>query len=287
MDDTPTHWNQGSFGAGVKIGNWNEDMYLKEEELADFLMKKKNEDLGFHKTDAMLKIAKAPSSVSACDSQGNVKYGSRCMLINPSSNSALASLPTVHVSAHEVAGDSMMCASAPMGEADQHMPLRRNVFTILPFAGGSDDAPVKFGDKFYLRTDHPVADEVLYLYSEKAHINSAASRVTKQQVVNLKPTNEGLNAYGSVWTFVLQDPNYRLEAEGTPVPANVEVVLKHVQSGQNLACNHTHQPGPASKKVGKIISEFGSENEVTGNTYIGRSKVEGPENHWVVAMKAA
>jgi hypothetical protein len=28
--NAPRHWNQGSFGGGVKIGNWNEDKYLKE-----------------------------------------------------------------------------------------------------------------------------------------------------------------------------------------------------------------------------------------------------------------
>jgi hypothetical protein len=282
MDDTPTHWNQGSFGAGVKIGNWNEDTYLREEELADFLMKHHNADLGFHKTDALLKISKEPSNVSTCV-EGNVTYGSSFMLINPASKTALSSLPSIHVSAHETADDSMMCAAAPMGEADTHQPTRRNVFTVVPFdeQAGAESDPVKFGDKFFLQTGHPIdKQQRLYLYSEKPHINSAASRITKQQVVNLKPTNEGLNHYGAVWTLVLQDPEYRLEAEGSPVPANVEVLLKHVQSGQCLSCNH------AAKA---IISEFGSEFEVTANTNVktgGGCKVEGSENHWVLAMKA-
>lgn len=279
MDDTPKHWNQGSFGAGVKIGNWNEDTYLKEEELADFLLRNANSDLGFHKTDALLKLSKAPSNVSVAG-DGNVVFGSQFMLINPTSNTALSSLPSIHVGVHEKTDEKLMITASGMGENDAHMPAKRNVFTIVPYVAETqaEGQPVCFADKFHIRCEHPTNPGAhLYLYSETPTVDAPVSRITKQQVVSLKPTNGGLNAYGTVWTIMLQDPNYRLESEQTPVPANVEICIKHSQSGQCLSCNY---------KAKKIVSEFGAESEVTAKTNMKREKVESEENHWVLAMQA-
>ena len=86
-------------------------------------MRNCNSDLGFHKTDALIKLAKAPARVSA-SADGNVAFGSKCMLVNPASNSALSSLPSVHVGVHEIVGDRLVYA------ADMHMSDMRSIWTV-------------------------------------------------------------------------------------------------------------------------------------------------------------
>lgn len=105
MDDTAVHFNQGSFRPGVKIGNWNEDQYLKEEQLADFLITAKSGDLSFHKTDALIKAANSPSDINATK-EGQILFGDRVLLVNHQAKCTLAGLPKVHGGVHEVGQDA-------------------------------------------------------------------------------------------------------------------------------------------------------------------------------------
>jgi len=274
-DDTPKHWNQGSFGAGVKIGNWNEDMYLKEERLADFLIKHDGKELGFHKTDALKQSATSSAQVGGA-AAGILSFGDTIMLEHKAGAATLASLPSVHVGAHEVSDETMLVTGAGMGSNDDHQPTVRNVFTVEPFTGDQAmGSPVNFGDKFCLRCEHPTQrGRVLYLGSETQHLQSAASRYSNEQIVNLRQSrDEIVVAYGVAWLVELQDPNYRLEAEGSPIPTNTPVVIKHVLTSKLLSCNYEVRK--------KMISEFGAEHEVTCGTKITRAKVEAPENHWI------
>jgi len=271
-DDTPKHWNQGSFGAGVKIGNWNEDMYLKEESMAKFLIKHDGKELGFHKTDALKASATAPAPVGGA-AEGTLSFGDAVMLEHRAGAATLGSLPSVHAEAGE---GRMLVTGIGMGANDDHQPIVRNVFTIEPFTGDQAiGSPVTFGDKFCLRCDHPTQrGEVLYLGSETQHLQSAASRYSGEQVVNLRASrDEIVGSYGVAWVVDLQDPNFRLEAEGTPIPTNTGVVIKHVLTAKLLSCNFELRK--------KMVSEFGAEHEVTCGTKMTRAKVEGPENTWI------
>jgi len=274
--NAPRHWNQGSFGSGVKIGNWNEDKYLKEEEMADFLIKHTEGDLGFHKTDGLIRAATATSAVSAAQG-GVVSFGDQVMLEHKAGVATLASLPSVHVGVHEVAGDKMMVTGAGMGANDDHLPMVRNVFSIEPFSAGQT-GPLNFGDKFCLRVAHPTADsDTLYLGSDTQHMSSEVSRYSGEQIVNLRTSREeAVGSYGVAWTVNLKDPDFRLESEGTPVPAETDVVVRHVQTAKLLACNHMIRK--------RMQSEFGAEYEVTCATKMTRAKVEAPENHWSFKM---
>jgi len=279
MDDTAVHFNQGSFRPGVKIGNWNEDQYLKEEQLADFLITARSGDLSFHKTDALIKASTSPADIGT-SKEGQILYGDRVLLVNHNAKCTLASLPKVHGGVHEVASDpdALMVVAAGVGEADAHQPMRRNVFTVEPSDGQALGSPVVFEEGgFLLMCENPTAPGPLYLRSEKTHISSSVSRLSKEQVVSLHPNKDGLNAYGSVWCFVLKNPSLRFESVGQPVQANTEVVIKHKQTGECLSCNFN--------QVKKVVSHFGAEHEVTASTKMTRAKVEAPENIWVVAMK--
>jgi len=274
--NAPRHWNQGSFGSGVKIGNWNEDKFLKEEEMSDFLIQHTEGELGFHKTDALIRAATAPAALSGAKA-GAVSFGDRIMLEHKAGVATLASLPSVHVGVHEVVGDKMMVAGSGMGSNDDHVPVTRNVFTVEPFTAGQA-GPLNFGDKFCLRLDHPTEEgTTLYLGSDTQHMSSETSRYSGEQVVDLRSSrDEAVGSYGCAWTVNLQDPDFRLESEGTPVPANTEVVVRHVQTSKLLACNHMIRK--------RMQSEFGAEYEITCATKMTRAKVEAPENHWAFKM---
>jgi len=259
-------------GAGVKIGNWNEDMYLKEESMAKFLIKHDGKELGFHKTDALKAGATATAQVGGA-AAGILSFGDAVMLEHKAGVATLASLPSVHAGA---ADGNMLVTGKGMGANDDHQPIVRNVFTIEPFTGDQVvGSPVSFGDKFCLRCEHPTQQgDVLYLGSETQHLQSAASRYSGEQVVNLRASrDEVVGSYGVAWTVELQDPNFRLEAEGTPIPTNSGVVIRHVLTAKLLSCNFELRK--------KMVSEFGAEHEVTCGTKMTRAKVEGPENTWI------
>lgn len=116
-----------------------------------------------------------------------------------------------------------------------------------------------------------------YLRSEKTHLSSAVSRLSREQIVCLHPNKEGLNAYGAVWSFVLKNPSLRYESMGQPVQANTELIIRHKQTNECLSCNFN--------QTKKVVSHFGAEQEITASTKMTRAKVEAPENVWVVAMK--
>jgi hypothetical protein len=270
------HWNQGSFGAGVKIGNWNEDMYLKEEAMAKFLIKHDGKELGFHKTDALTSMAAASAGVGGA-AAGTLSFGDAVMLEHKAGVATLASLPSVHVAANEVTDGRMPVTGAGMGSNDDHQPITRNVFSIEPYnASQQVGAPVMYGDSFCLRCQHPTSDGVLYLGSDTMHLQSQASRYSAEQIVDLRPSREEVvGSYGVAWLVEYLDPNFRLEAEGSPVPTNAQVVIKHVLTNKLLSCNYEL---PARKKM---QSEFGAEHEITCATKLTRAKVEAPENHWI------
>ena len=159
MDDTAVHFNQGSFRPGVKIGNWNEDQYLKEEQLADFLITARSGDLSFHKTDALIKASTSPADIGT-SKEGQILYGDRVLLVNHNAKCTLASLPKVHGGVHEVASDpdALMVVAAGVGEADAHQPMRRNVFTVEPSDGQALGSPVVFEEGgFLLMCENPTA----------------------------------------------------------------------------------------------------------------------------------
>lgn len=247
-----------------------------QEEISDFLFQHKAGELGYHQADAAINAANAPRACST--TQGRVLFGDQVMIINVGAAACLSSLPSVHTLVSETVDDSMVVTAAKFDTKEGPAPVQRNVFTVLPV--NENDAigtPVKFGTSaFRLEANHPLqGDTKLYLWSQKAHLNSSPSRISGEQKVCLKPAT-GLDSYCMSWGALFQDPEYRLETEGEDILANAPVVLKHLQSGLALSCNYQLQK--------KMLSEFGKEEEVSCGTKIGRTKVELPENQWTFSM---
>ena len=79
---------------------------------------------------------------------------------------------------------------------------------------------------------------------------------------------------GTVWHAQCLDPQFRLEAEGQPVPANAPLLLVSSATNHALALLDGHV----------VRSEFGVELETTCHTHMTPHKTEGPENHWVLQL---
>ncbi len=83
-----------------------------------------------------------------------------------------------------------------------------------------------------------------------------------------------LHLLGTVWQVLCYDPQYRLEAEGHPVPANCPIIIASAATNQDLAVIRQHF----------VRSEYGVEYETTCHTHLNPHKAEGPENHWAFEL---
>lgn len=70
-----------TYGAGVRVGNWNEDKCHQEERIAQFLEKRKSGDLSFMKTTQRVKSATEPMPQN-CSAAGVLSFGDSIVLAN-------------------------------------------------------------------------------------------------------------------------------------------------------------------------------------------------------------
>ena len=85
----------------------------------------------------------------------------------------------------------------------------------------------------------------------------ASSKITRKCEVVLTTEKN----YDSCFTCLFKDIAYRLECEGTPVPANCELVIQHCNTRQDLnsaAVQH---------------NDYGAEFEVCGHTVLNLDKI--------------
>ena len=77
-----------------------------------------------------------------------------------------------------------------------------------------------------------------------------------------------------MWQVLCYDPQFRLEAEGHPVPAHSHIVINSCSTNQNLALTRHHF----------VRSEYGLEYETTAQTVLNTHKAEEPDNHWIIEL---
>eukprot|EP00039_Didymoeca_costata_P005236 m.79781 g.79781 ORF g.79781 m.79781 type:complete len:266 (-) comp12728_c0_seq4:190-987(-) len=254
-----------SFGPGVKIGNWNEDLFLQEETLEKIKELNQTGTAPFLVTQTAIETAKEKTSTSASDEK-TISFGDQVMVVH-FAGSALCSVP----SQHAASDDGMMLG----GSDTDTTPMKRNTFTVKSYENEKPDGEaICYEDKFILEMAHPSSDKKINMYSERPGLSSPMSRYSGEQRVVLSETSDGeAIVFGSAWKCIAADPEYRLELEGEPIPLRQPVVLVHAQTGQALCCNYQLRQ--------KLRTEFGVDHEVTCCTKMSRAKIEQPENHWL------
>ncbi|PHJ24459.1 ef hand family protein [Cystoisospora suis] len=98
-----------------------------------------------------------------------------------------------------------------------------------------------------------------YLHSEILS-PFACAKFSRCQQVLFVPTTSGT----TLWKIIHVDPRIRFETEGSPIPANASVVIKHVQTDHMLA----------SSKTASYSNDFGVEFEVHCKSYLTPNKTQ-------------
>uniref|UniRef100_A0A8D1RAT1 Cilia and flagella associated protein 161 n=1 Tax=Sus scrofa TaxID=9823 RepID=A0A8D1RAT1_PIG len=207
------------YGPGVRMGNWNEDVYLEEERMRDFLAKRDEGQLLIQKNRRLKENLLRPMQLSVSE-DGYIHYGDKVMLVNPDHPEVEADL--------FLGGDLSLCMTpdeikaylsdeleVPCGlsAAQTKIPVGRNTFTILCAAGEVIGQVVRYGQNFRLGIAGGFEGRMFYLSSDHRTLMKSSKRSWLQEVYL---TDE--DSYLNCWQAAFPDPQLRLEYEGFPIP---------------------------------------------------------------------
>ncbi|XP_004763694.2 cilia- and flagella-associated protein 161 [Mustela putorius furo] len=264
---------QNLYGPGVRMGNWNEDIYLEEERMKDFLEKREKGQLLIQRNRRLKENLLRPMQLSITE-DGYLRCGYKVMLVNPDYPETDADLV--------LGGDLSLCMAldeiksppsdqleVPCGlsAAKTKIPVGRNTFIILSADRTAMGQVLTYGQNFCLATTGGFEDRMLYLSSDHRTLLRSSKRSWLQEVYL---TDEA--SYLNCWQAAFLDPQFRLEYEGSPVPANAKIILNHSQTNRGLAA-HRHL---------FLSGRFGKEVEVAAHTHLDLHRVEKPKNHWML-----
>nr|XP_008273513.1 cilia- and flagella-associated protein 161 isoform X1 [Oryctolagus cuniculus] len=264
---------QNLYGPRVRMGNWNEDVYLEEERMKDFLEKRAKGQLLIQRNRRLKRNLLRPMQLSVSE-DGYIHFGDNVMLVNPDHPETEAELV--------LAGDLSLCMTpdeirahlsdeleVPCGlsAAQTRTPVGRNTFAILSAGGDAAGQVLRYGQDFCLGMAGGFDNTMLYLSSDHRTLLKSSKRSWLQEVT-LTDDVSHLNC----WQATFLDPQLRLEYEGCPIPANTRILIIHRHTNRALAA-HRHL---------FLSTYFGREAEVVAHTYLDSHRVEKPKNHWML-----
>lgn len=247
------------YNPSVRVGNWNEDLWLEEELLKDFVDKRDKNQLVLLKGPLFNNIFQ-PTKLSQ-PQNGKVCFGHTICIHNPDTEENLSLCITNKTYDDETVKPQCNLTSSKMLQS-----THRNSFVIKSCDGTSHEGEfLCYGQEFFLRTLPGVSGD-LNVCSERATLFKSAKKSCHNEVYLTDSVS-----YGSKWRVVHFDPQQRLETEGTHVPANTKVVIMHSKTNEALAClaRFAHS------------TPLGKEHEVVTHTYLDSHKAEGGKNHWI------
>lgn len=264
-----------TYGPAVRIGNWNEDIYLEEGILKDFIAKKENGQLLIQRIQNILDTFLKKTELSVTQ-DGFVHFGDKVMVINPGQEPSDVPLiqmapPRKPVSISINAEESMLYndnnIKPPVELTGSKImnPCRRNTLIITTVDGTPNGETLCFGQPFTLAT-LPGYTSNMKLWSDHLRFNQRSRKSNSQLVNFVNETN-----YMCVWHALALDPQQRLETEGLPIPANAKIVIHHCKTGEKLCL---------MSEVG-VKTPFGREFEIVANTQLDPHNAEKDSNHWV------
>ncbi|XP_067327538.1 cilia- and flagella-associated protein 161 [Anolis sagrei] len=263
-----------NYSPGVLIGNWNEDVYLEEELLKDFLHKREKGELLIQKSERLKDNLYKKEHLSI-SKDGFVHFGDTVLLVNPDDNTSAGRDPTtsgdlslaVNPEEEEIHRSQKLVAPCGVSAVRSVTPIGRNAFRILSIEGEAMGEPLRFGQNFGLGATGGFPDQMLYLMSDhKTFMNMTKKSHTQSAFMTDELT------YLASWQAIFLDPQFRLEYEGFPVPANTKILIVHSYTNQGLAIHRDFY----------VRTYFGKEYEVNCHTYLDTHKAEKDMNHWVM-----
>ncbi|TNN00909.1 hypothetical protein fugu_012155 [Takifugu bimaculatus] len=259
------------FRTRVKIGNWNQERYLEEEAMKNYLEKKVRGDLITQREDSLKRQILKPVSLSVTN-DGRLHFGDVVMLMNVGAETRERSAVSINADIYSVRTGPAPSIQAPCGvSAGRVRPVHEPLSSLPVLMAVPRDQHYIFDQKFALKTTSGFAGG-FYLTSDIQTFQKCA-QMSRLQEVSLEAGNSSL----SWWKLAHFDPRERLEHEGQPVPANEKVLIVHCKTNQALAALG-HQV---------LWTTYGKEYEVTAHTFFDSHKAEQDENHWIVCTSDA
>ncbi|XP_055030828.2 cilia- and flagella-associated protein 161 [Misgurnus anguillicaudatus] len=260
-----------TYNPRVRVGNWKEDVTLREETLKEFILQKERGELTVQKEGALRQNIMQPVSLSV-SVDGFLHFGDTVILVNPGGGQLDPRRPCVlsivadssNIESHSQTNPHLV-GPLQVGGAHSMDPCVRNAFVITSVDGTSDGEVVRYDQNFALRTTAGFAGE-LYLASDHRTFQKCAKK-SRLQELSLVETVDFL----CWWRMMYLDPQERLENEGYPVQVNSKVLISHRKTNQCLAA------------LGNYIlwTPFGKEYELTAHTFLDSHKAEQDNNHWL------
>ncbi|KAM4826071.1 cilia- and flagella-associated protein 161 [Thomomys bottae] len=262
------------YGPRVLMGNWNEDVSLREEIMKDFLEKRDQGKLLIQRNSRLKMNLLRPVQLSISE-DGYIHYGDKVMLVNPDH-------PPQEEAGLFQRGDLSLCMTpdeikVQLGEVFQvpcgltavetKLPVSRNTFVVLSTGKDATGQVVRYGQDFCLGITGGFEDKMLFLSSDHKTPMKSSMKSWLQEVY-LTDEVSHLNH----WQVAFLEPQLRLEYEGFPVHANEKLVMYHRYTNRALVV-HRHL---------FLRSYFGREVEVAAHTYLDSLRVEKPKNHWML-----
>nr|XP_003413800.1 cilia- and flagella-associated protein 161 [Loxodonta africana] len=264
---------QNLYGPRVRMGNWNEDVYLEEELMKDFLEKRDKGELLIQRSRRLKGHLLRQMQLSVSE-DGYIHYGDKVMLVNPDHAETDADV--------FLTGDLSLCMTPdeikahlrdelelPCGlsAAQTKNPVGRNTFVIWSVDRDAIGQVLRYGQNFCLGITGGSEDKMLYLASDHRTLLKSSKKSWLQEVYLTDEVS-----YRNCWQAAYIDPQLRLEYEGLPTPANAKVLINHCHTNRGLVA-HRHL---------FIRTYFGKEAEVAAHTHLDSHRVEKPKNHWML-----
>ncbi|XP_064620593.1 cilia- and flagella-associated protein 161-like [Lineus longissimus] len=262
-----------TYNPGVRIGNWNEDLQLEEDQTKDFIGRKARGELHIQRSQNLRDSILNKKEVSI-SRDGNVHFGDVVMLMNkgdekePRDDAVLS----LHIDAMAMHTQDEMSSSIEVSGSCNCSPCTRNIFVVTSKDGAPTGECLTYGQPFYLCAVGEKGER-MYLHSDKASFNKASKKARHNAVTFV-------NEPSALTEFIVlhYNPQFRLESEHSPVPSNAKIVLTHAKTYRNLAL----------EKDFKLRTPFGWEYEISCHNHINfASKAEKDVNHFMFIMGVA
>ncbi|XP_004623547.2 cilia- and flagella-associated protein 161 isoform X2 [Octodon degus] len=265
---------QNLYGPRVRMGNWNEDAYLEEELMKDFLEKREQGKLLIQRNRRLKMHLLRPMQLSVSE-DGYIHYGDQVMLVNPDH-------PEREEAGVFLGGDLSLCMTPdemhahlsdelqlPCGlsAAQAIAPVGRSTFVVLSVGRDATGQVLRYGQDFCLGITGGFENKMLYLSSDHRTLLKSAKKSWLQEV---HLTDE--LSHLARWQATFLDPQLRLEHEGLPVQANEKILIYHCHTNQALAVHRQLF----------LRTYFGKEAEVAAHTHLDSHRAEKPKNYWML-----
>lgn len=262
MSDT-RHMAVRTYNSQVRVGNWNEDVCLREDEIKDFLDKKEAGLLTIDVSHNLIKLNLASASLST-SLDGSLKYGDNIALKCDATNALLATEST-----------NFELTTCPVKNLPESGATARTAFKVVPVPFSRRKAHIgdtlTYGAEFCLVSNLNGDDQPMYLTSERVSFTSYAKHSRNQQM-GMTDTADA----NCIFRAQSHDPQTRLELSGTPIHTfPTKVVINHIMTNRNLTSNDKYS----------CTTHFGAEYEVSCWILLGTHREELAPNHWYVVTK--